>query len=549
MNSTIDIFSLVRIGQPLILLQTWEPNRAIVELTQQLEEKAKATNRKTIVFEWRIAVGLFPFNALAQEIGLPCKPLTQEQKEAAKQYGEKVEQKPETFQEPSQLTEMFIFLKSLEAEEQLRQIIVFYRLDAFENAKEHFWNNPIVIDHLKHNAELIGSFGSVVFLYHDQFVPQALTKDIMVTEFKLPSKEERAKILQLQKTNLETQTNIKIEIDNEPLLVDRLAGMGKLEAENALRLAWQKTNNHAVFDVNTLVEIKSKIISQVPGLSIYEGEESVDNLIGFEGAKQYCRKLIQKVKSSNVQPGLIKGAILFGGAGVGKTFFAKALGSAENWITLSCNFSAMFGQYVGQSETNVRRLQYTIEELSPCIVMIDEIDKAFAGLNGEGDSGVTKRVVGQMLTWFNDRKNDAFFIVTANQVTALLNSIPELFRAGRFNKFFYCPFPNRKEKDKLWELYIKKYELNEKQKLPNDNKFSGAEIRACCEDAYLLDISLAEAAKSQSVIYDIARPQIEAMEEWAESKCLSSRTGLRFSRTDNELDIEDLSTQRKFAGE
>ena len=746
-NNEITYHDLIRIGQPLILLQTWEPNRAIVELTQQLEEKAKATNRKTIIFEWRIAIGLSPFNALAQEIGLPCKPLTQEQKETAKQYGEKAEQKPETFQEPSQLTEMFIFLKSLEAEDDSRQIILFYRLDAFENAKEHFWNNPIVIDHFKHNAELIGSFGSVIFLYHDQFVPQALTKDIMVTEFKLPSKEERAKILQLQKTNLETQTATKIEIDNEPLLVDRLAGMGKLEAENALRLAWHKTNSHAVFDVNTLVEIKSKIISQVPGLSIYEGEESVANLGGFKGvktlfdqltapsiinnpklmprsfcfigppgclhgntkiydpidktnwpikyrhqlgkpfhvyamssngpvitaamppkkyksaqmieftlnngktitttlghkfwtgsqyataatvlshiqkyaffplastsgtflqahalnalrwaqkllnyrknysychhqydeplhvAKETCQVFAQSlndvVEHKNVtnsndftwgteKINIVSARILSGAPyydfhvpiyetywaeglwhhNSGKSHCAKALCRAKGWPLIQWDIGSSMGKFVGESEHNVDRVFQVIQAQGRCGVFIDEIDKLFSS-NEEHE--VTARIMGKMLGFLNDNKTGAFIFATANDIIGLVQKRPEFVRAERWDRLFYCDFPSDEEKDEIWKIWGDYYELDLKQKQPNTNCWTGAEIKQCCRYAATLSISLIESAKSIIPIYETGKEQIQAVRKWAEGRCCSATTGLRFSDTRLDLNIE-----RKFAGE
>ena len=114
---------------------------------------------------------------------------------------------------------------------------------------------------------------------------------------------------------------------------------------------------------------------------------------------------------------------------------------------------SLMGSLVGQTEQRTRRALQIIDAMAPAIVMLDEIDKAFAGVAGSGqsDSGVSARMFGSFLSWLNDRESDTFVVCTANDVTKLP---PEFARAERFDSVFFVDLPSREEKDLIWEQYI-----------------------------------------------------------------------------------------------
>lgn len=135
-----------------------------------------------------------------------------------------------------------------------------------------------------------------------------------------------------------------------------------------------------------------------------------------------------------------KGMALVGPSGTGKSYVAKATAGVLQFPCIQLNLSSIFNKYVGESEANMESMKATIEAMAPAVVFIDEIDKVFAGENrgSSGDSGVTSRILGKLLTWIQDTPADLFFVVTANRV----QNIPaELLRKGRFDEIWCVTFP------------------------------------------------------------------------------------------------------------
>ena len=136
---------------------------------------------------------------------------------------------------------------------------------------------------------------------------------------------------------------------------------------------------------------------------------------------------------------------------------------------------------------------------SPAVVMIDEVEKALAGTasSGQTDSGVSARLFGTFLTWLNDHESDVFVICTANNVSHLP---PEFSRAERFDGVFFLDLPTRQQRDMIWPIHLQRYQLSPEQTRPDDTGWTGAEIKACCRLAALLDVPL-QAGRSQCGSY------------------------------------------------
>ena len=137
------------------------------------------------------------------------------------------------------------------------------------------------------------------------------------------------------------------------------------------------------------------------------------------------------------------------------------------------------GILVGQTEANIRRALEIADTMSPCILFIDELEKALSGAAGSGqtDSGVSSRLFGTLLTWMNDHTSNVYLIATCNDIGKMP---PELTRAERFDGIMFLDLPSRTQKDKIWQQYIRLFDLDEQQPLPDDSNYTGAEIRACC---------------------------------------------------------------------
>ena len=121
---------------------------------------------------------------------------------------------------------------------------------------------------------------------------------------------------------------------------------------------------------------------------------------------------------------------------------------------------------VGSSEQNIRKVLAVAESMAPCVLMVDEIDKALTGLGSSGgDSGVTRRVVGSFLTWLNDRKSQVYVIATANDLREISIAMPELLRKGRWDDIWWVDLPGQKTRRKIIEIHLRKIPPVESRRL------------------------------------------------------------------------------------
>ena len=151
---------------------------------------------------------------------------------------------------------------------------------------------------------------------------------------------------------------------------------------------------------------------------------------------------------------------------------------------------------------------------------MDEVEKALNGsTGGSNDSGVAARLFGTLLTWMNDHTSDVFLVATCNDVSRLP---PEFSRAERFDGVFFLDLPNREQRDAIWKIHMEHLGVAATQRRPADDQWTGAEIKACCRLAALLDVPLTEAAHNIVPIAVTARDSVEKLRSWAGGRCLSA---------------------------
>ena len=180
-----------------------------------------------------------------------------------------------------------------------------------------------------------------------------------------------------------------------------------------------------------------------------------------------------------------KGVLIAGVPGCGKSLTAKVTAQLFNVPLLRLDMGKIMGKYVGESEENMRKAIALAETIAPCVLWIDELEKAFAGINGSGNE-VTVRLFGTFLTWMQEKSSPAFVVATANDITKLP---PELLRKGRFDEIFYVGLPNNEERQKIFEIHIKKRRKQDLshidlQHLAEQTEgYSGADIEGVVKDA------------------------------------------------------------------
>lgn len=221
-----------------------------------------------------------------------------------------------------------------------------------------------------------------------------------------------------------------------------------------------------------------------------------------------------------------EGAVGKGSARTPRRRPTSPLGNETGRPTLILDVGSLMGSLIGQTEERTRQAMKIVDAMAPCVLFIDEIEKALAGVqsSGQTDSGVSARMFGTMLGWLNDHESDVFVVATSNDVSKLP---PEFSRAERWDGTFFLDLPGHGEKDVIWRMYIEKFGLDADQPRPNDRDWTGAEIRSCCRLAALLDVPLVEAALNVVPVAVTAGETVERLRNWASGRCLSAdRPGL-----------------------
>jgi len=286
--------------------------------------------------------------------------------------------------------------------------------------------------------------------------------------------------------------------------------------------------------------MKSGMLKKSGLLSLHRGSEDFSGLGGLSSLKAFCkRSLLQTGRSNPLKRP--RGVLLLGVPGTGKSAFAKSLGRESGRPTLTLDVGSLMGSLVGSTEANIRQALRIADAMSPCILFCDEVEKALSGVanSGQTDSGVSARLFGSLLTWMNDHTTDVYLVATCNDISKLP---PEFGRAERFDGIFFLNLPGPQERRLIWDLYLRQFELDSNQKLPNDEQWTGAEVRACCRLAALLDLPLVQAAQNVVPVAVTAAESVERLRTWASGRCLDADKGGIYGR-----DAGKTGTRRKVA--
>ncbi|MBI1247729.1 AAA family ATPase [bacterium] len=344
-------------------------------------------------------------------------------------------------------------------------------------------------------------------------LPVELERVYTVVEHELPTRDQLEEIA----TGIAAEEEFPGGTERDRVL-DAACGLSRYEAENAFALSLVR---HGRIEPSAIWQLKSQALLKSGLLSLHRGGETFSDLGGLESLKGFCCQALQANANRTVKP---KGVLLLGVPGTGKSALAKALGNEVGRPTLTLDVGSLMGGIVGQTEQRTRHALKIIDAMAPAVLFVDELEKALGGTSGSGqtDSGVGSRMLGTLLTWLADHESDVFVICTSNDVSKLP---PELTRAERFDAIFFLDLPGKSQKQAIWQMYLERFGLDGSQELPSDDKWTGAEIRACCRLAALLDVSLVDAAQNVVPVAVTSAESVERLRGWASGRCLSAESG------------------------
>lgn len=314
-----------------------------------------------------------------------------------------------------------------------------------------------VTDYLKEIARRIrgGEIdATVVIVSSSLHIPQALEKFITILELELPDEKEIAGIIE---RFVEENGIPKVYHGLRDEMATSFKGLSEFEIKDLLSLAVAEAGELANEAIQLIFDQKRQLILKAGILEMVPLKESIGDIGGLENLKEWLQnkakvfKDIRRAKEFGVD--MPKGVLIAGVPGCGKSLSAKAAGKLFDVPLLKLDMGRIMGKYVGESEENMRKAIRLAEAISPCVLWVDELEKAFAGIGSSGGSEVTTRLFGTFLTWMQEKKSPVFVVATANNITQLP---PELLRKGRFDEIFYVPLPNKGEREKIFEIHLKK---------------------------------------------------------------------------------------------
>jgi len=365
---------------------------------------------------------------------------------------------------------------------------------------------------------------NIVIAAPELAIPAELTEAIAVVDFPLPTAGEiRQEIERLLASAGQTLS--------EALLGDLVRSAQGLSLERIRRVlarAIAARGHLEADDADLVLEEKRQSIRQTQILDFYPTTERMSDIGGLDNLKDWLLRRGHAFSEQARAYGLPhpRGLLLVGIQGTGKSLTAKAIAHHWHLPLLRLDVGRLFGNLVGESESRTRQTIQLAEALAPCVLWIDEIDKAFAGFDSRGDSGTTSRVFGTFITWLAEKQSPVFVVATANNLHALP---PELLRKGRFDEIFFVDLPSQAERREIFHVHLNRLRPHNLDRYDLDRLayetpgFSGAEIEQTLVEAMHLGFSqnrdfttddVLEAASQIVPLARTAREQIQALQEW-----------------------------------
>jgi SpoVK/Ycf46/Vps4 family AAA+-type ATPase len=368
---------------------------------------------------------------------------------------------------------------------------------------------------------------TLVFISHRFDLPDDLQAFSARFELRLPDKKALEQQVREEARNwVSANPGQKVKTDNQTLdrLFRQLGGLSASDTRRLIRNAIHDDGAITESDLPEVMKTKYRLLEQGGALSFELDTAQFADVGGLQRLKRWLqqRKTIFLEPDAALDPP--RGILLVGVQGGGKSLAAKAVAGLWQLPLLRLDFGTLYNKFFGETERNLRDSLATAEAMSPCVLWVDEIEKAVA--SGDYDSGTSKRVLGTLLTWMAEREAPVFLVATANRIDSLP---PELIRKGRLDEIFFVDLPDAVTREQIFDIHLRKrgypprdFELTELA--AHSDGFSGAEIeQAVVAGLYLareqnqpLDTAhlMTELAQTRPLSVVMAE-QLAALRAWA----------------------------------
>lgn len=400
---------------------------------------------------------------------------------------------------------------------------------------------------------------NIVILTPEYCLPLELKHDVPVLELAKPDAGEMDALL--ERVAGPSGALAEIEPALRAKLVEAALGLTSTQAERVFRKAVvtaSRGRTRARLDercADLITEEKCAIIRESGALELYPFVENADRIGGLEELKSWLelRRMAFSEEAHSYGLSLPRGLALIGIPGTGKSLCAKVAAGIWAQPLLRLDMGAVFGGILGASEKNIREAMHIAEVIAPCVLWVDEIEKAFAG--SSGDSGTAARVLATFLNWMQEKQAPVSVFAMANNIKFLP---PEFLRKGRFDEVFFLDLPTLSEREQILEVLLRqiritdirsKFDLTQVAKATEG--FVGAELEAVVADAQFpafmdggREIETADLLHAARTMVPLARSHRDHIEELRKLVLFGQARNASRSTKAEEVNIENLRDQR-----
>lgn len=367
-------------------------------------------------------------------------------------------------------------------------------------------------------------------------LPEVIRSYARRFELALPTEMELDMEIRSTLREIHNMTPLEIGISKSGLaaIIRNLRGLSLRQAKQLICDAVSMDRRFEDRDVNKIIAGKRRMIQSDGLLEYVEAPLTMDEIGGMVNLKKWLGLRRDAFTEQAAEFGLIppRGVLVLGVQGAGKSLCAKAIATAWQQPLYRLDCGTLYNSFVGESERNLRKALHQIEAMSPVILWIDEIEKAFASAASQStDGGLSKRMFATLLTWMQEHQEAVFLVATANDIQALP---PELLRKGRFDEIFFVGLPGSEARKAIFKIHLQKrkrdadrLDLDKLAKMADG--YSGAEIEQAVVSALhesfetKTDINtelLVKCVKASPPISVTMAEHVEQLYQWAQGRCV-----------------------------
>ncbi len=368
-------------------------------------------------------------------------------------------------------------------------------------------------------------------------LPKELLADAAPFQLGLPSAEELLPGVKRVLAEVNHDQNIPVSLDviDMSQAARNLVGLTEEEGLRLFRRCLLARRNADPAVLNEVLDAKRNALRSQGSLENVKRDSSFTDVAGLVRLRDWIVKRKSAWTPEGQKFGLVppKGVLIMGVQGCGKSLVAKSIAAEWGYDLVRLDAGTLYDKYVGESEKRLKKALDLAQKLSPVVLWIDEIEKAFAsaGASSDADAGLSQRLLATLLTWMQDREAGVFLAATSNNITILP---PEMVRKGRFDEIFFVDLPNEKVRESLFSLHLKKRGREAKgfdlaRLAVASDGFSGAEIEQAIVAALYTAFSQKQMLSTEILLTELqeTRPlsvtraeEITAIREWAKGRAV-----------------------------